>query len=794
MATINPSVLSLAKDTSIPYSSIEGLNNSAFTLRELVQQSFRNIGKNTDAVKTLIDVATNIEVSSGPKKLELSKIKIASSDGLFINNGNLVQLPIVKTLVNPVSVTVHGKGDSFITHDESGLELEKPLVFYPSDLSSGMEFRYQDNGLISLSLDFTFNRDSLISIIELKVGNSYSGQQTAINSITLNDSRTIRFRSLRNGGSIYAIFEEPVNTTQLNLRLSSSAFINSSLSLLKIEKISFGILGFNEFSNIILGPIGVSNGLISKLGISTDTINSNLKFEYSIDGNTWRQLNKETEKSLSISINTIFDYSVKIKTRKVFIRITVKNEVENSTIVKKVFKKYEGEDCYITGLSFGASSISNLIVSDYLQTVYDTTLEKFIYPPESEAIQNYRITMIPFNPVMQLTTFNDKYKSEVILNPEDLRLYVYGEVVKSDEGISQKAHFVYKKKEDYIPGRYSVIINGENAKTFDVYGDYEFSISRFIIKVLKTDNIQVVVKNETTEKRFLKESIASMEISDTEELISISPLFIYEDISYNPAIFYPFHYDSIESVTENGENIQNGVFMIPFSQLDYPRNKTNIMSIRDLDYYEGFLKTKNEDIDRAIAVRTKHKNIRNVRVQGNKNLRRTHFSNGSIEFIETKKTFYQELVSNSIISIIGIRKTNEVEIYTAGYSKKLIRVFKKQDIISEFNFFVEEDKIWFHTNLNNEMLNIVYELNVDSKKTGNMYSVDYENGVIYFSSYQNTIKISYEFLDMSVFTEMLVTKNISTEGILQSMAIDEEEQEVSTYKITEIPSINIGVI
>ena len=92
------------------------------------------------------------------------------------------------------------------------------------------------------------------------------------------------------------------------------------------------------------------------------------------------------------------------------------------------------------------------------------------------------------------------------------------------------------------------------------------------------------------------------------------------------------------------------------------------------------------------------------------------------------------------------------------------------------------------------MLNIVYELNVDSKKTGNMYSVDYENGVIYFSSYQNTIKISYEFLDMSVFTEMLVTKNISTEGILQSMAIDEEEQEVSTYKITEIPSINIGVI
>ena len=74
MATINPSVLSLAKDTSIPYSSIEGLNNSAFTLRELVQQSFRNIGKNTDAVKTLIDVATNIEVSSGPKKLELSKI------------------------------------------------------------------------------------------------------------------------------------------------------------------------------------------------------------------------------------------------------------------------------------------------------------------------------------------------------------------------------------------------------------------------------------------------------------------------------------------------------------------------------------------------------------------------------------------------------------------------------------------------------------------------------------------------------------------------------------------------
>lgn len=103
-------------------------------------------------------------------------------------------------------------------------------------------------------------------------------------------------------------------------------------------------------------------------------------------------------------------------------------------------------------------------------------------------------------------------------------------------------------------------------------------------------------------------------------------------------------------------------------------------------------------------------------------------------------------------------------------------------------------KVYLHKNMNNETVNIVYQSDTTGQKIGNMYSVDYENGVVYFSSYQDQIVVTYEYLDSAIFSEMLTDKSIAQEGLLESIGISTVQEEIEMYQINVIPTINIGVI
>jgi hypothetical protein len=429
-----------------------------------------------------------------------------------------------------------------------------------------------------------------------------------------------------------------------------------------------------------------------------------------------------------------------------------------------------------------------------MQSIFDTVSEKYVSPSEVEALKNYRIAMIPYNPVIPSMVFEERYNSKVVINPNTAKFYVYGAIVNTQGANKQYSHFIYKRKDNYIPGRYSYIINGENKKSFDIYGEYDFSLSRFIIKVNKTDTVQVLIENEEQTKRIAKEALVSVSISDTEEYISMAPIFTFEDISYSPAYFYPYLYEGHESITENGANIQNGVFMLPFVRLDYPKGRVSDIRIRDLDIYDGFLKLNTQYLDRAKIYRSKHKKIKNITINGNKHLSRVQFINGDIEFLEKKRYSAQAQVINSEVSLDGIKPVNDVEVYTSGYARKLIRVYRTEDIVSDFNFMIAIGKVYLHSNMNNETINIVYQSDTTGQKIGNMYSVDYENGVVYFSSYQDQIVVTYEYLDSAIFSEMLTDKSIAQEGLLESIGISTVQEEIEMYQINVIPTINIGVI
>ena len=795
MTTSKSIIERLKTENILQYSAISVVNDSAKRLSDLIRTSIGNISKHTNAIKSVINIASDQEVSSGPKKIDLSKIPVHLSDGLFIEDGRVKQIPVLSKVVSPTSVLVHGNGDSFITVDESGEKLEKPKLFFAEDIKNGLEFQYQDKGLLVLVLEFSFERDSRISVIAIDTGDTYSGKQTEVNSVFLNDSRTVKFNTIKNNNIVYILLDEEVEASVMSVKLTSNAYVSQEdISLLRIRSMKFGTVGYKNSSRLILGPIGSNTLKIVKAGISTGVQVNGIKFSLSTNASNWIPFDTENEKGYSLSLDTIFQTSKGINTNKIFILIEVENTVSNSIIEKIVFEKYAGEDCFDTTLLFGGSSITSMIIQDYVQSVFDTVSEKYIYPSDIEPLKNYRTSMIPYNPVAPSKVFEERYNSRVVINPNTARFYVYGAIVNTQGANKQYSHFVYKRKDNYIPGRYSYIINGENKKSFDIYGEYDFSLSRFILRVNKTDTIQVLIENEEETKRVAKEELVSIAISDTEEYISMAPIFTFEDISYSPAYFYPYRYESHESITENGSNIQNGLFMLPFVRLDYPKGRTSDIRIRDLDTYDGFLKLNTQYIDRTKIYRSKHKKIRNIEINGNKHLSRVQFINGDIEFLEKKKYSAQAQVVNSEIILNGIKPVNDVEVYTSGYARKLIRVYRAEDIVSDFNFMVTLGKIQLHHNMNNETINIVYQSDTTGQKIGNMYSVNYEDGVVYFSSYQDQIVITYEYLDSAIFSDMLTDKSIAQEGLLESIGISTIQEEVEMYQINVIPTINIGVI
>lgn len=796
--TINDSMVEKLKTNMVlPYQMVNDLNLMRVNLAATITDSFKSIAENTNSLKAIVDMSTDQEVSSGPNKLTLDKIPVQEQNGLFVSNGRIKQLPRILNEVKPIDVSISGNGSSYITIDESGEEIQTPKVFFSEDIKNGLEFQYQNNGMSILSIEFSFKAEERISIINIDVGNSYGGSQTLVNSIYINNGVGVRFTTIKTDSSIILILEEEIVPTSLTVNLSSSAYVkNDNVSLLRFKKISFGILGFEEISTITFGPIGSNNLGIIKAGISVDKTVKNISFKVSPDNTSWYDFDIENEKGYSISFNTIFSRSKSIKTNKIYISVSVKNTKIDKEISNIVFEKYAGEDCFDTTLMFGGSLISNQIIPEFSQSTYSIQEERYVTTEEVDPTKNYRVSLIPFNPVLPNNIFEEKYGAKIVLDPNNSIVNVYGPVMEANTlNNNTNFHFIYKRKPDYIPGKYSYVINGETKKSFDVYGDYDFSLSRYIMRVLKTDTVVIRLENELGTINIDLSKVASFNISETENLINIAKIFTVNNTNYMPSFFYPFTYNENESITENGTDIQNGLYAIPFVSTSYIKNKTSELSIRDIGNYSSLMRVNETDtLDRVKTYKAKHKKISNISIKSDTKNERVQFIDGKKEFIEKKIYSVQDTVSDSKVVISDILINNKVEVYTSGYAKKLFRVYSKNDIISIYNFYVENGVLFFSKDINNEILNITYESYGNGKIIPDIYSVDQESGVVYFSSYQNNIIIKYEFIDIGITTNMYTSKNISSEGVHESIGISEVTKTISNFSIEPIPVINIGVV
>jgi hypothetical protein len=796
--TISKSLIEELKTNKIfPYQIINDVNLIKTNLSTAITNSFRSISENTNALKAIINMSTDQEVSSGPNKLTLSKLPIHSQKGLFISNGRIKRLPRLQEEVKPIHVLISGSGNSYITMDESGEELKTPKVFFAEDIRNGSEFQYQNDGMAILEINFSFNSEERVSIIRIDTGNSYSGSQTVVNSVYINTGSGIRFNTIKVENSIILILDEEISPTSLTINMSSSAYIkDGNISLLRFKSIKFGIVGYDELSSLTFGPIGSNNLNIIKAGISTDKTVKGIYFKISPDNITWFDFDTENDRGYSTSLNTIFNSSKNIKTNKIYIEVQVKNEKIEQELSNIVFERYAGDDCFDTTLMFGASTISNQAVHEYCQSVYSIQDEKFILPEDIDVTKNYRITSIPFNPIIVDKMFEDKYGAKIVVDPSASVVNVYGPVLDiSNISSTDNIHFVYKKKADYIPGKYTYIINGIQKRSFDIYGDYDFSLSRYILKVKKEDVVLVKIENELGTSTVTADYLANYSLSDTENLINMAKLFIINNNAYKPGFFYPYQYDSSNSITENGENIQNGLYLCPMVKTKYPKAKTGELSIRDILEYSPLGRvSETEKIDRVKVYKSRHKKIYNISITSDSKIVRENFINGKSEFIEKKIFSIREIISSSSILIPGLSNSNKVEVYTSGYAKKLMRVYSQNDIVSIYNYYVDNNQIYFSSDMNNETVNITYGSTGNGKIIPNAYSVDQDNGVIYFSSYQNDIIIKYEFIDMAITTNMLTSKNISIEGVHEEIGISSIVKMISSFKIQDIPSINIGVI
>ena len=785
----------LKENHLVPYTVINDYNNAKLRLKDLIQEEFANIARNIKAVKTLVNVSTDQEVSSGPGKVDLSKIPVHSSSGLFVSNGSIHQLPILTNTVTAKSVRVTGNGDTYITVDESGEFLDKPKTYFSSDIVNGMEFQYQYDGFILISLDVSFEANTLISMIALELDNSYSSQQTSIESIYLNNGTGVRFSTLRHDNLMYIIFEEEVTVSSLTFRVSSYAYIpQRNVSLLKIKKLSFGRIGYQENSSIVLGPIGSASKKIIKMGIGTDIRSTGIEYSVSNDLETWYKFNVENERGFSIPFDTIFSNSHNTITYKAYVRIDVTNTKDVSTITDIVFEQFSGNDCYDTTLEFGGSSITNIFIPDFTESIYDTKTEKYVYPDDVENIKNYRVTSIPYNPVIGDKSFTEKYGIDVVIDPNESIAYMNGNIVPYTDSEISNANFVYKLKDDYQPGKYTYVVNDQVVKSFYVYGTYLFSMSRYILRVNKTDTVKVILQNKNIVRHYSIEDIASHDIDDTTMYVSMAPIFVDEGISYDPAYFYPYFYDEYQSVTENGTNVQNGYWVIPYTATTYIKNKTDNMSIRDIDHYRDFIRYYEDTVERTLLYEARHNKISNVEISGTKMLTRVQFIDGKSEFIERKVATHQRIVAGNNISLAGVKKENTIDVYSSGYAKKFIRVYSIKDLISPYSYFVDTNVIYFNTKMDGETLNLLVETSASGRVLGDNYSVDYENGIVYFSSYQNNITISYEYLDMHITGQFYAKENISSDGILVEVGIIENEREIETFTVNQLPAISIGVI
>lgn len=785
----------LKTDSAYSYSTVNGVNRSRIRLGEIISNEFKSLSRQTSALKTIIDITTDQEVSSGPGKLDLSKIQINDSNGLFVSDGRIIQLPMLMNQITPKEIRVNGIGDTYITVDESGEELVRAKTYFASDIKNGLEFQYQNNGFINISLFVDFNGSVPLSIITLDMDNTYSSQQTKIDSIYLTNGNSLKFKTVRNKDILYVLLEEEVDVSLIQIRMSSYAYIpQKGITLMKIKKLLFGTVGYNENSNITFGPIGSIGSKVIKVGIGLDKNVQGIKYSASTDLNKWYTFDVENEKGYSMSLNTIFSKSKNEKAYKVYIKVEVENKKESATKNYIEFNKFSGDDCYLTDLQFGSSSITNFAIQEFTQSVYDTKTEKFIYPEDMDQLRTYKISSTPFNPILENFDFIERYDSQVVIDPNSTKVILGSSIVPFTNTDTTYANYVYKMKESYLPGSYSYIVNGEKVKTFNIYGTYLFSLSKFILRVKTTDVVSVLFKNKRISKSYPVDLIATMVIDEENSYVTLAPLIIDETISYNPSYFYPYHFDEFESITENGKNIQNGYWVVPFSSATYPQDKTTVMSIRDIEIYSDFLRRHEEIVERTILFEAKHKKISSLDIDGTKNLVRVQFIDGESEFKEKKMFYYQKDVTGGYASVLGLKRENNIDIYTAGYARRFIRVYSIKDLVSDYSYYVEDGIVFFNEKMNGQLVNIATETSSDGKVLGDNYSVDYVNGVVYFSSFQNDIKIRYEYLDMNLVGPIYTEKNISSDTNMINVGVDFIEKEIITFAVSEIPTVSIGVI
>lgn len=778
------SLLEKIKNNEIDQSSfIYEVNIETQNLLTLTNKALSYIKSGISESKKIVDAVSTFKITSDGERILLSNLPVYSSKNLYNDNGYLTCIPEIKDSCTIESIDIIGNGSNIVDTDSSGF----PVMHNKDGLINGDGFLYKSPTQEAYRIDVKIEDYYALGRIDILIDESYSSSLVDISSMETSGI-PVQFKKIKTKEKIILLLEEPLKTKSLSIGiLSKSIDIVSKMFVSKINKIIFSITSNTTQSEIIFGPIHNESKKIIKIGASTKTIDSNIAISFSTDLTNWKTLTKYSESSYFSNINTSGDNSLGIDASSVYIKLLYKNNGKTTKTKKIAFEEYAGKDCYKIELEAGRTTVSPFSSTGITQTIFDLNSNSYIFN-SNKSSSNYRITT-PFLPVSFIDTTIESELGKIIVNPNNIFFSCSSVFEPNSQNSNNK--YIYEMKEEYTAGIYEVYLDDVKIYEFDIYGDFMFSISKFLFEIETTKKITVKIKNEN--KIYDETSMKTKELSG-KKIVSIAPIFIKSSNDNKVGFFYPFSYEDDEIVVSNGVNIQNCKTVVSTERVSYPQTSTGSLSADNIiSLFPKTIKSKNIQSKRSKLIKLNNKNVLKIKVSTDSILSQVPYIDGIQEFRKDIIKSVFEIINNSEVAING-NSIYDIDIYSSGYAIRFKRVYSKNDITDQYMYYVQGDKILFSSNIDGEYVNIIFKEKDDKIIEDNYFSFDKDNSRVYFSSYQNDIAIEYLYSDIYMEGSIYTTSKMFSDGTFEPVGIIEEEIEVGTVNIKNIEEFEVGII
>ena len=695
---------------------------------------------------------------------------------------------IKKAAIRDITFKINGKEEvfdkpSFLAETKSAklqtkdtiLNLTTEIVLSEEVTISELRFNIEDNGTKYPKIKSISILSADGSIAQPIIYNSNS-RSYSLNSNT----ETVRFAPAIGNKVVVEMIKD-------------DSYLSGTNNIYEILMASISIYSANAYSDgeIIFGPIKADSPIL-KAGAFFTSPNA-VDVSISADGTNWNSvsnINSISDVGPVVNFNNIDQESIQVDNvvKSIYVKLSLKalSAVPDNYSDKYIIRTISSDDGYAElsydegqkisgvyesiGKAYGRVSLATIVPAEYQKPFGIVGLEKLSLVEGDESYLFWDWKLKIYTDADKLSMLPNSGSTTNLYAGNSISLYTQSipklEVVSKNT----KLNCCLKMK---VPSGIYRMSYGVQEWSLDLSNGYTRSIDCFNLLANQGDVVHVKDQWGATI------ATVNAQLVSGRYIISLYDVF-FEPINH-PSFnkFFPYgdmdntYSISCGNIQSRKQDIQD---ILAYVQYETPIKKKILKNSvkKDIILDRPFVAKESQNLNKYIfkyAAKLNHCKILKGSVKVDTSNAAIQAMNNEVEYIDGKSEFTRYATSKyvvpqtplNVIILNGLKKDGEI--FFAGETDLFInRVFSEEELLFRGDYLVETDSIRLPAGIETSRFistEIVYESRLSNNPNG-LYSVDYENGIIYTQNkiYENVV---VNYMHSTLYASYIAVENVSTD-------------------------------